>query len=226
MLNSLSKKSAYVRGCREVRKAPGAVDSRLATPTHVGAFLAPNALLGRKGLKMIPTTPRLDFAPSVNFARAYLFRAADALNDDRLIEAGALLREAIRQQCWAECCWFGCLPAGASEKTPPRTLLKALRMAGHCDCFTFDSVVEMIELGNALSHCKRVKPSYIRSSIVIFHGMIDASRKLGIPEPPNMAGHPQPECGPYEYVDDDDDEWDGANWWKPQGWTFGEGGAI
>jgi hypothetical protein len=160
-------------------------------------------------------TPRFGYVPEPNFARAYLFRAADALDAGNVLAAGVLLREAVRRQCWAECQWFGCLPAGANERTPARVLLAALKRAGRTDECALSIARECIEYGNAAAHCRRVNRAWLRSAIRMFHDLID-STPCG--EPVNIAGLPSlSEC----FVPDDDDDFDAADWWKPSDWTPG-----
>jgi len=168
------------------------------------------------------TVPRFGMVGKLNFARAFLFRAADALQRGDVIAAACLLREAIRRQCWAECQWFDCLPQGASDRTPPMTLIKALKKAGQCghEDYGFDCVKEMIQLANAVVHCQPIKAKYIGSSISLLHCMIDATP---CNEPTNMAGLPKEPEHCCDWDDDDDD--DASNWWKPEGWNP-KGGAA
>ena len=167
-----------------------------------------------------PSVPVLGRVITLNFARSYLFRAADALNRGDLIGAGCLLREAIRRQCYAECEWFGCMPVSPSDRMPPVTLLKALRKAGKCgkDDDWYVVIKEMIDLANAAAHCKPVKPSYIRTSIEMFHDVIDTEPCL---QPENISGvkvEPVFGNGDYDVDDCDDDRWR-ADWWKPSDWS-------
>lgn len=169
-----------------------------------------------------PSVPVLGRVITLNFARSYLLRAADALNRGDLIGAGCLLREAIRCQCYAECEWFGCMPQSPSERMPPVTLLKALRKAGKCgkDDFGYELIKEMIDLANAAAHCKPVSAKLMRSSITMFHGVIDTEPCL---QPVNISGFkaaPMFESADYDVDDCDDDRWK-ADWWKPEGWNPG-----
>ena len=166
-----------------------------------------------------PAVPEFGRVLTLNFARAYLFRAAEALDRGDLIAAGCLLREAIRRQCWAECEWNGCLPQNVSLRTPPVTLLRALARASKCEA-NFSWVKEMIETANAAAHCIPVKRSELRFAIETFHGVIDDCSSL---QPANIAGKltadSPHENADYGLDDCDDDDRRKADWWKPEGWN-------
>ena len=169
-----------------------------------------------------PNTPRLDYVPHVNLSRCFLHRAYDALQAGKLFEAGCLLRESIRRQLWAECCWKGCLPDTASDKTSPRALLKALKRAGHVGYTGYDWTLEIIGTANRCARCERVRPSLIRDCISIWHEAIDHD-PCG--EPTERVAHCKPVTEGYGVDDCDDD--DGSDWWKPGGWQFeAEGGGA
>jgi hypothetical protein len=158
--------------------------------------------------------PRFGMIVELNFARAFLHRAADALNRDDVIACGCLLREAVRRQLWAECHWYDCLPEGATHKTSPWMLLAALNKAGHCNEGGYQIAKEAIGYGNTTAHCGRVKPSYLRWSIQLFHDIIDS---CPCHEPANLLGAPKADqscC----WDDDDDDHGDD--------WKLGIGGAA
>lgn len=155
-----------------------------------------------------PNSPRLDFRPQLNFSRAYLFRAADALAAGRTIEAGCLLREAVRRQLFAECAWKNCLPDDATDRTPPVVLLRALKRAGHCTNTGWSIAFDCIDLGNKLAHCHRVSRQAVECAIAFFHDFIDADPCA---EPANMSGK-LVLSDPWLTNPDDDD--DSADWWK------------
>lgn len=157
------------------------------------------------------TTPRLDYIAKPNLSRGYLFRAHTALQKGALLEAGVLLREAIRSQLFTECQWKGCLPEKAGEKTPPWMLLKALRKAGHLTEFGQRCTLEMLQTCNEAAHCKPVTAHVLRDCIIIWHGAID-NDPCGEPkerfENCVRPKEHEPAC---DHNDDDDD---GADWWK------------
>ena len=156
-----------------------------------------------------PATPRLGYVPHVNLSRCFLHRAYAAVQDGKLFEAGCLLRESIRRQLWAECCWKDCLPEKAHEKTPPRVLLKALKQAGHIGHLGYDWTKEIIGTANQCAHCERVHPSLIRDCIAIWHTSIDHD-PCG--EPTERVQHCKPVVKSVDADDCDDD--DGSDWWK------------
>jgi len=155
------------------------------------------------------TVPRFGMVLEVNLARTFLFRAHDALEAGRILEAGVLLREAIRRQLVAECNWHGCLPKGFSDRTPPLVLLKALRNAGKCGYCGFDWTKEMIGLANRCCHAQHVNPSEVSMAITIMHTSID-NDPCG--EPRERTLHSPPTLGLFGKPDDDDD--DAGEAWK------------
>jgi len=166
-------------------------------------------LAARGGLPMVaPNTPRLEFAPEVNLSRAFLFRASEAFNKGMLLEAGVLLREAVRRQLFAECCWKQCLPKKASDRTPPLILLKAIRKAGHVKGYWgFEIMKNIITLANKAAHCERIDRAELVDSIALWHGAID-SDPCG--ESFVRTAKYKPAESSCECVDDDDP----ADWWK------------
>jgi len=153
--------------------------------------------------------PRFGFVVEPNLARPFLYRAYDALQAGNLLEAGVLLREAVRRQLYAECSWKGCLPEGASERTPPRCLLAALRKAGFVDECGYQIARSIIATGNAAAHCRRVNVHDLRGCIALWHGSID-NDPCG--EPRERVEHCLPAVN--DYLGDDDDDDDGSDWWK------------
>lgn len=239
-LGSLCARSSVDPGSRGARRARGLTTLDSELPGLVAFFVAciglseavapvATALFSRvraeRSCAMVcPSVPALGRVVTPNFARAFLFRAAEALKRGDLIAAGALLREAIRRQCYAECEWFDCLPQSSSDRMPPVTLLRALRRAGKCgrDGEFYGVIKEAIDLANAAVHCVPVKASYLRTSIVMFHHVIDSTPCL---QPANIAGIRQEpgtcfENADYD-LDDCDDDRDRADWWKPEGWNPG-----
>lgn len=163
-----------------------------------------------------PSVPVLGRVITVNFARSYLNRAADAYNRGDLLAAGVLFREAIRRQLWAECEWFGILPESASERTPAATLLRASRKYGRTSADVFEVVAEMIQLANAAAHCRRVKPSHLHASILVLFDIIDESPYQ---QPANQQGNlREPEESLFANADYDDDDCD------DEGGAFVKGG--
>jgi hypothetical protein len=162
-------------------------------------------------------TPRLGFVPQVNLSRQYLFRAADALEAGHVLEAGVLLREAVRRQLYAECAWKGCLPGKKEKQRSPMALLHALQEAGHCGYVGFEWTCDIIDICNKCAHCVPVKLNLIRDCILIWHESIDHD-PCGEPKDRPIKSHPtHPLLSTDDSVWDDDD--DSADWWK-------EGGAV
>lgn len=194
--------------------------------TVQAALLAGAALFSGacgKGIRMVAAAvPVLGRTITINFSRAFLFRAAEAYERGDYIAAGVLFREALRRQLWSECEWHGILPDGASERTPPRALLAAACKGGRCRPDMFDVVREMVRLANATAHCLPFRPDELHSSILLLFDIIDASPYQ---QPANGKGkfkpEPQFESGDYSRDDCDDDDRRKADWWKPEGWSPG-----
>jgi hypothetical protein len=212
MWKSVSKKE---RGCAQVWwevTTTGRLDTRLTTPVRSRAFFM--RVSRAMECKMVAlATPRLDFVPTVNLSRMFLFRAADALAAGRLFEAGCLLRESVRRQCFAECAWKGCLPPKQAQQRSPMALLHALKEAGHVGYVGLESTRDIIEICNKCAHCVPVDPREVQYSICVWHKSID-NDPCG--EPTERTAHMKPQKDGYDCDDCDDD--DGANWWK--------GGAV
>lgn len=163
------------------------------------------------------SVPVLGRVITINFARSFLNRAADAYQRGDIFGAGVLFREAIRRQLWAECEWHGLLSEEYSVRTPPITLLKAARRGGQCTDDVFEVVKEMIDIGNAAAHCRPVKPSHLHASILVLFDIIDESPYQ---QPANQQGkYKWQQESLFENADYDDDDCD------DEGGAFVKGGA-
>jgi hypothetical protein len=157
-------------------------------------------------------TPRFGYIVEPNLSRTFLHRALLAQEAGNLIQAGVLLREAVRRQLYAECNWKGCLPKGKRKHRSARALLYALKNAGHLGYCGVQWTEEIIDIGNRAAHCRRVTAGEIRSAIAVWHTSIDN----------DPCGEPKERtdwCKPIKegYGVDDCDDDDGANWWKGGG---------
>ena len=115
-------------------------------------------------------------------ARQTLFKAHDALEANRLIEAGCHLREAVRQYLAAECEYWGVTFAKKRSRRTPGEMAHALRKAGHLEKCGFDWLEEIVGYANALAHCGFVAPSVVETSIRFVHVFLDGSPHLVQPK--------------------------------------------
>ncbi len=236
MSNPLVKQERQRARVCGIRKDRGWFTSHLTTPLHAGAFFArqfsagcnDSLACGRAIGMVAPAVPRFGYVPEVNLARAFLHRAYDAVKSGHLIEAAVLLREAIRRQLVAECCWYDCLPKNFSDRTSPLALLVAIQRAGQCsDEFTFDMLKEIIWIGDCAARCHHVgKVDEIARCIWFMHSAID-NNPCG--EPIERLGHcllkKEDKATDFGWPEESDwstnDEWDEpddpADWWKPEG---------
>jgi hypothetical protein len=116
----------------------------------------------------------------VCMSRFYLNRALDALEQDRLTEAGVLLREGIARYLHALSEYHGCLPKKRRDRTPSlmaRMLWKEKQLT---DC-GYQWTREAIEYCNRLAHCRPVKPSLLGCCISLMHGLMDESNEIIFP---------------------------------------------
>jgi hypothetical protein len=144
----------------------------------------------------------------------FLHRAYSALRAGQVGEAGVQLREAVRRQLYAECCWKSCLPDDYTERMPARTLLESLKRAGCCGHVGYSWTKDIIAIANKCCHAKYVRPGEIRMAIAIWHESIDHD-PCG--EEPFRVAHCTPPNCPLingQWDDDDDD------------WKAGIGGAV
>lgn len=116
-------------------------------------------------------------------ARALLFKAHVALERGSFIECGCQLREAIRVWLFAECAHYDCLPKQKrNHQTPPRLLARALRQQGTLAHDYFNSIIELIEIGNKAAHLCFVKPEALSAGMQLVHSFLDGSPYLVQPK--------------------------------------------
>jgi hypothetical protein len=123
----------------------------------------------------------------VCLSRFYLNRALTALEQDRLTEAGVLLREGIARYLVALCQYHDCLPKKKRDRIPglmARSLWKKKQLTDG----GYQWVRESIEYCNRLAHCRPVKASLIECSISLIWDLMDSSPELVFPSRENGGG--------------------------------------
>jgi hypothetical protein len=115
-------------------------------------------------------------------ARQLLHLAQTSLERGSTIEAGCRLREAMRSWLEAECEYNNCAPQsrrkGSSAPHSPRTLAFALKKAGHCPADLFESIIDIINVGNQTAHLVMVRPSHVSAAICLMHCYLDSASYL------------------------------------------------
>jgi hypothetical protein len=108
-------------------------------------------------------------------ARPLLFKAHAALDRGALIEAGCLMREALKLYLHAECQHHECLPTKKQQRSPSYLLDALTKTAPD---FAGDWLREIIGYCNALAHCQFVSQERLYTCLSIMHLYLDSSPYL------------------------------------------------
>jgi hypothetical protein len=120
-------------------------------------------------------------APVTCAARPLLHKAYAALDRASFIEAGCLLREAVRLFLAAEVEYHDVSVSKRKLRQTPRALLDALHRAGVCGEYQFERLGEIIVAGNRASHCQFVEPRELADAIAAMHWFLDDAKYLKQP---------------------------------------------
>jgi hypothetical protein len=116
----------------------------------------------------------------VCLSKFYLARSLNALESDRLTEAGVLLREGIARYLFALCKYHGCLPKKKRDITPS-ILARALWKQKQLTETGYMWIRESIGYCNKLAHCRPVRASLIECCISLIWDMLESSPELVFP---------------------------------------------
>jgi hypothetical protein len=149
---------------------------------------------------------RLGYVPKPCLAKPMLFAALECFERGDVIGAGVRLREAANRFLIHACDWYG-VEVKAKFLTP-KAYAQALRKAKHLDSWGFQIMVDIIDAGNKLAHCVNVDRQSVKGGISILFSMMDSEPWAGHERQPVVTSH-KSDC---DCCDDDDN--DGADWWK------------